>query len=71
MGENYRDRVVDEVTAKVQQRPSIDQEEQLVRERAEQAVDGLIDEPVQTFTSLLAENQVVSELKGAASDGRD
>jgi hypothetical protein len=62
MTEKHRDRVVDEVVEKVQQHRSIDQDPDVVRARAEDAVDDLIDEPVQTFTPLLAENQVINEL---------
>jgi type IV secretory pathway TrbF-like protein len=62
MTEKHRDRVVDEVVDKVQQHRSIDQDPELVRARVEDAVDDLLDKPVQTFTPLLAENQVVSEL---------
>ena len=58
----YRDRLVDEVTAKVTARRAVDEDEQLVRQKAEEAVDGLIDAPVQSFVPLLAENEVVSDL---------
>lgn len=59
---SHRDRVVDEVVEKVTQRPSIDADRDEVRTRANRAVDELMDAPVQTFTPLLAENTVVSEL---------
>jgi hypothetical protein len=68
MTENYRDRVVDEVVDKVQQRQAIDQDPAVVRAHAEDAVDSLIDEPVQTFTPLLAENQVANELIAGEQD---
>lgn len=60
----YRDRVVEEVTDKVVQRQSTPDDEALIREKAGVAVDKLIDEPVQTFTPLLAENEVVTDLLG-------
>lgn len=60
----YRDRVVEEVTDKVVQRQSTPDDEALIRDKAGVAVDKLIDEPVQTFTPLLAENEVVTELLG-------
>ncbi len=60
----YRDRVVEEVTDKVVQRQSTPDDETLIRDKAGAAVDSLIDEPVQTFTPLLAENQVVTDLLG-------
>ena len=66
---NHRDRVVDEVTDKVMSKPSVQAEESEIRSRAEESVDQLLDEPVQTFTSLLAENDVVTELhEGARVD---
>lgn len=66
----YRDRVVDEVTDKVLQRPGTDVGEEQVREAAEAAVDDLAAAPVQTFTPLLAENEVVSEIHaGELGDG--
>jgi hypothetical protein len=70
MTENHRDRIVDEVVDKVQHRQSVDHDPEVVRARAEEAVDELIDQPVQTFTALLAENQVTSELlaEGTAAD---
>ena len=73
MTEKHRDRVVDEVVEKVLQHRSIDQDPEVVRARAEDAVDDLIDKPVQTFTPLLAENQVVSELTAdrPAADEQD
>jgi len=46
----YRDRVVDEVTDKVLQRPGTDVGEEQVREAAEAAVHDLAAAPVQTFT---------------------
>ncbi|WP_435746429.1 hypothetical protein [Nocardioides sp. SYSU DS0663] len=71
--QSHRDRVVDEVVDKVSQRQAIDRDEVEVRQRAEEAVDGLIEEPVQTFTPLLAENEVVTGLvgpdRGAAAGG--
>lgn len=60
----YRDRVVGEVTDKVAQRQSTPDDEELIEAKAGAAVDGLIDEPVQTFTPLLAENEVVTDLLG-------
>lgn len=60
----YRDRVVDEVVDKVVQRQSTPDDPDLVRGRTEEAVDELVDEPVQTFTPLLAENKVVTDLLG-------
>ena len=62
-GSDYRDRLVEEVTAQVTRRHAIEQEEAVVRERAERAVDGLIDAPVQGFVPLLAENEVVTSLR--------
>ena len=59
---NHRARVVDDVTDKVMSKPSVQAEESEIRSRAEESVDQLLDEPVQTFTSLLAENDVVTEL---------
>ena len=64
----HRDRVVDEVTEKVVQRGSTPDEEAVVRPRAEEAVDDLLEAPVQTFTPLLAENAVVTGLL-AEDDG--
>ncbi len=67
----YRDRVVEEVTDKVVQRQATPEDPDLVRERAREAVDGLVDQPVQTFTPLLAENEVVTDLladEGPAQD---
>lgn len=64
---NYRDKVVDEVTDKVMQKPSISADESEVRERAEEAVDDVLDAPVQTFAPLLAENDVVTQLHQDAS----
>lgn len=60
----YRDRLVDEVVDQVVQRQSTPDDPDLVREETEVAVDELVDEPVQTFTPLLAENKVVTELVG-------
>jgi hypothetical protein len=71
-GSGYRERLVDEVTANVTQRHSTGADEQVVREKAEQAVDELIDAPVQSFVPLLAENEVVSDLQrapGANAEG--
>lgn len=62
MADDYRDRVVDEVIDKVAQRQATPDDPEVIRPQAERAVDGLVDEPVQTFTPLLAENEVVSEL---------
>lgn len=62
--ESYRDRLVDEVTEKVTRRQATTAEEAEVRSKAEDAVDGLISEPLQTFTPLLAENEVLSHLHG-------
>ena len=61
----YRDRVVEEVTDKVVQRQSTPDDETLIRDKARAAVDDLVDEPVQTFTPLLAENEVVTDLLGS------
>ena len=58
---SHRDKVVDEVVEKVQNRSALDPEVD-VRARAEQAVDELLDAPLQTFTPLLAENEVVSSM---------
>lgn len=77
--EGHRDKLVDEVTEKVMKRPGVDAEESEVRPRVEEAVDGLVDAPVQTFTPVLAEHQVVSEVHRshrddvveAADDGTD
>ena len=62
-GSDYRDRLVEEVTSQVKRGHTIEQEETVVRERAEQAVDALIDAPVQGFVPLLAENEVVTALR--------
>jgi hypothetical protein len=67
---SHRDKIVDEVVGKVTQRAGTDAEPDTVRPKAEQAVDRIIDEPVQTFTPLLAENQVVSELIDERDAGR-
>lgn len=64
MSNDYRDRVVDEVTDKVTQRQATPDDPEAVRPMAERAVDELVDEPVQTFTPLLAENEVVTDLLG-------
>ncbi len=64
--DSYRDRIVEEVTEKVTQRPAIDADKETVQAKTEKAVDGLIDAPLQTFTSLLAENEVLSDLHGGS-----
>ncbi len=66
--DSHRDKVVDEVTDKVVQRQGVDEDESQVRNRAEDAVDELIDAPVQTFTPLLAENAVLSDIHAAEPD---
>ena len=66
---NYRDKVVDEVTDTVMHKPSVEAGEPEVRQRAEDAVDELLDAPVQTFAPLLAENDVVSELHQSGGAG--
>ncbi len=48
MTDNHRDQVVDEVVDKVEHRQSIDHDPEVVRAHAEQAVDELIDQPLQT-----------------------
>lgn len=70
--EAYRDRAIDEVTDKVMQHPSIDVDEDVVRDKATNAVDELLDAPLQTFTTVLAENTVMSDLyrERADEDGR-
>ncbi len=64
--ETHRDSVVDEVTDKVVQRGGTSAPEAEVRPMAEKAVDELVDQPVQTFTPLLAENSVLTELHAEA-----
>lgn len=66
---NHRDQVVDEVTEQVMQKSGVRAEHSEVRERAAASVDGLLEQPVQTFTPLLAENEVVTDLHG--DDPRD
>ena len=63
-----KDLMVDEVVAKVEQRPAIDAPHDEVRSRTGEAVDGLIDRPVQSFTPLLAENEVVGDLLAEQHD---
>ncbi len=65
---DHRDQVVDEVTDKVLHRPATEAPEDEVRDMSEDAVDGLIEAPVQTFTPLLAENEVVSRLHQPGPD---
>jgi len=65
---SYRDSVVDEVADKVMSREGTRAPESEVRPMAEEAVDELVDQPIQTFTPLLAENTVVTELHAGDSD---
>lgn len=60
--ESHRESVVDEVTRKVVSRAGTTADESEVRPMAEEAVDDLLDQPVQTFTPLLAENSVLTQL---------
>ena len=62
MSESHRDQIIDEATAAVMDKPGVTASEPEVRELAGDAVDGLIDQPVQTFTPLLAENEVLTQL---------
>jgi hypothetical protein len=66
--ESYRERVINEVTEKVTQRRAVDVDDVVVRDKAAEAVDELLDAPVQTFAPLLAENAVLSDLHAAKSD---
>ncbi len=59
---DHTDTRVDEVTDQVLRRPGGEAGEDEVRPLAEAAVDELQEGRVQTFTPLLAENRVVSEL---------
>lgn len=68
--QGVKDRIVEEVVDKVEQRPAVDAEHEEVRARTEEAVDGLVDAPVQTFTPLLAENKVVGGLLAEQKGGR-
>lgn len=67
--ESHRESVIDEVTDKVVSRNATTADESEVRPMAEEAVDELLDQPVQTFTPLLAENSVLSELHAGDGDG--
>ena len=58
----HQEHIVDEVSKKVAQRATTPDDTDLIREKAAEAVDELIERPVQTFTPLLAENEVVTEL---------
>ena len=62
MSQNHRDQIVDEATRSVMDKPGVTADEARVCELAAEAVDGLIDQPVQTFTPLLAENEVLTTL---------
>ena len=62
MSGSHRQQIVDEAVEKVMDKPGVTADEARVRELAEEAVDGLIDQPVQTFTPLLAENEVLTTL---------
>ncbi|QWC86371.1 hypothetical protein KLP28_06700 [Nocardioidaceae bacterium] len=59
---DHRQQIVDEAVEKVMDKPGVTAEEGRVRDLAREAVDELIDQPVQTFTPLLAENEVLTEL---------
>ncbi len=68
--------MINEVTEKVSQHRAVEADEQVVRAKATAAVDDLIDAPVQTFTPLLAENAVLSDLharkaRRSTEDGSD
>lgn len=67
--ESHRESMIDEVTDKVMSRSGTTADESRVRPMAEEAVDDLLDQPVQTFTPLLAENSVLTELH--ADDPKD
>lgn len=69
--QSNRDRIVDEVVYKVEQTHSVEADHDVVREKAAEAVDDLLDEPVQTFVPLLAENTVVSQLHRESSEEDD
>ena len=69
--QSNRDRIVDEVVSKVEQTHSVGADPDVVREKASDAVDDLLDEPVQTFVPLLAENSVVSQLHKESTEEDD
>ncbi len=69
--ESHQESVVDEVTDKVVNRSGTTADEAEVRPMAEEAVDDLIDQPVQTFTPLLAENLVLTGLHAADPEDED
>lgn len=60
--QSNRDRIIDEVVSKVEQHPSFEADHAVIHDKAADAVDELLDQPVQTFVPLLAENTVVSGL---------
>lgn len=68
--QSSRDRIVEEVADKVEQSPSVDAPRDEILARAEGAVDGLVDKPVQTFTPLLAQNEVLGGLMEDAKTER-
>ena len=60
--QSHRDEIVEEAVRKIRDKPSVTATEADIRDRTERAVDSLVDQPLQTFTPLLAENEVLSEL---------
>ncbi|WP_380163963.1 three-helix bundle dimerization domain-containing protein [Jannaschia sp. R86511] len=69
--QSSRDRIVEEVSDKVERRPSVDASREEIRTLAEASVDDLSDKPVQTFTPLLAENEVVNGLMADDTEQRE
>lgn len=69
--QSSRDRIVQEVADKVQQRPSVDTPRDEIEARAGKSVDSLVDRPVQSFTPLLAENEVLDDLLEGKQQGED
>lgn len=69
--QSNRDRIIDEVVYKVEQTHSVEADHDVVHEKATAAVDDLLDEPVQTFVPLLAENTVVSQLHRETTEEDD
>lgn len=60
-----RDRIVAEVVEKVRRRRTVVADESVVRARTEEIVDELLGARVQTYTSVLAENVVMNQLRRA------
>lgn len=68
--QSSKDRIVKDVADQVVQRPSVDASREEIEARAEKAVDALVDKPVQTFTALLVENEVVGGLMSQKHEQR-